>query len=91
MANIKTNKNIARKLYNQGTTVFLIPHKESHPLFMKGFNNTEGKNFDDVVTNFTELFCDSASSGRYPHFYVDQEVLALFIKYNPPKRKARKV
>ena len=66
----RIDKRIARKLYNQGETVLIIPHKcsPSAGWFTGMTIENTGAQFDALVNEFMYYNCCN-ELGRYPAFY----------------------
>ena len=85
----RVNKPMARKLYNNGCSVFLLPCKisdsamdGSHPwvkpyriniIESLAFNNKFGR----AVVEYEQYNCNS-SVGTYPHYYVSEEEISMY-------------
>ena len=68
----RIDKRIARKLYDQGVPVLIIPHKCSpRGAWVTGFEMiNNGRAFDAFVNEFTYYNCCN-ESGYYPAFYKE--------------------
>ena len=70
----RINKREARKLYNLGRLITILPCKANpnSPWFSNSAVSKESadKNFDALVNEFTYYNCNTAELGRYPAFYV---------------------
>ena len=79
MEYVKVSKPIARKMYNSGLTVNLLPCKVSTcSVWIRPFaiNKAESENlenqFDRTVNAFQYYNCN-AETGYYSSFYVDED------------------
>ena len=66
------NKTMARKLYNDGITINLIPCKcniNGVWVSLCQVNNSEGQNFDSVLNSY--YYNCIPELGRYPHYFVE--------------------
>ena len=76
----KLNKTQARKLYNAGQTIMLVPCKVN-PNNMWGighyFSNAEGdgfeRDFDKVVSYYSYYNCQYNELGKYCAYYIEEE------------------
>ena len=70
----RINKREARKLYNLGRPITILPCKANpnSPWFSNSTVSKEStdKDFDALVNEFTYYNCNTAELGRYPAFYV---------------------
>lgn len=70
----RINKSEARKLYNLGRPITVLPHKANpnSPWFSNSIILTESTNrdFDALVNEFAFYNCNTSELGRYPAFYV---------------------
>ena len=69
----RVNKSVARKLFNLGKDIFMIPCKANPHSPWTGFaviNNSEGDVFDKIVNAYEYYNCNS-EMGYYPHYYVE--------------------
>lgn len=83
---VKVRKEIARKFYNQGFDVRLLPCKVSEQaLYAKNAwvqaviinkkDSEETKNaFDRTVNSYRYYNCQNAELGYYPHYYIEESV-----------------
>ena len=72
---IKVNKTKARKLYDAGVALFLIPCKVSlDNIWGIGgfFDKSCGKTFDALVNEFEYYNCNNNEMGKYCSFYFKQ-------------------
>lgn len=72
----KVNKTQARKLFNEGHSIFLVPCKARFGSMYYGNGceivktvNDEGA-FDRAVDEFTYYNCTSQTVGLYPAYYI---------------------
>lgn len=78
MLNVEINgykrirKDEARRLYNEGTTIYLLPWKvypdDNHP-WIKPYK-MEGGPFEKVVNEFEYYNCNIAELGYYAAYYI---------------------
>lgn len=74
----RVSKNVARKLFNNGQTIFFIPCKANPTsawdigmvIPPKKNNNPKEKVFDQVCDAFEYYNCNSNELGRRANFYV---------------------
>ena len=69
----RINKREARKLYNLGRTITVLPSKANpnSPWFSNSTVSKEsGRDFDALVNEFIYYNCNTSELGRYPAFYV---------------------
>ena len=70
----RINKSKARKLYNLGRTITILPCKANpnSPWFSNSTVSKESadKNFDALVNEFTFYNCNTSELGHRPAFYV---------------------
>lgn len=70
----RINKSEARKLYNLGRPIMVLPCKANpnSPWFSNSTVTKEStdKDFDTLVNEFTYYNCNTAELGRRPMFYV---------------------
>lgn len=70
----RINKPEARKLYNLGRPITVLPCKAdpNSPWFSNSTISKEltDKDFDTLVNEFVFYNCNTAELGRYPAFYV---------------------
>ena len=70
----RINKREARKLYNLGRPITILPCKANpnSPWFSNSTVSKESadKNFDALVNEFTFYNCNTSELGRRPAFYV---------------------
>ena len=70
----RINKREARKLYNLGKPITILPCKANpnSPWLSNSEVSKESTNrdFDALVNEFTFYNCNTAELGRYPAFYV---------------------
>jgi len=72
----RIQKRKARSLFNKGRTVYLVPSKlnpESPFVGYIGVNKDRSGDFDKAVNAFEYYNCTN-ETGRYAHFYTDNEV-----------------
>ena len=72
---VKIRKNTARKLFNNGHELIIIPCKcAPGRVWLTGFkickNNLENADFDRLINEFEYYNCNS-ELGRYTHFYIE--------------------
>ena len=73
---LKIDKRKARKLYNRGEDVYLLPCKVRpggmwiEP-FLINTRNSEGRNFESLVNEF-EFYNCSSETGRSASFYMEE-------------------
>lgn len=68
----KVNKSAARKAYNEGKVVYLIPCKARVGVFQPvaiNIRNLDGHDFDATVNTFEYYNC-CADLGAYAHYYL---------------------
>jgi hypothetical protein len=79
---VKINKNKARRLFNKGITIFLLPCNvrinnvwmiplEINNKEINEFINIDITYFDSIVNNFEYYNCNS-ELGNYTHFYIKE-------------------
>ena len=76
MGFIKVNKTKAKRLYDDGETVYLVPCKVFpdfnnnwiQPIKAKKSNDTDF--FENFVNNFEYYNCQLNETGKYTHFYI---------------------
>ena len=69
----RINKREARKLYNLGRTITILPCKANpnSPWFSNSMISKEsGRDFDALVNEFTYYNCNTSELGRRPAFYA---------------------
>ena len=70
----RINKRVARKLYNLGRTITVLPCKANpnSPWFSNSTVSKEStdKDFDALVNEFTYYNCNTSELGHRPAFYV---------------------
>ena len=69
----KINKTQARKAFNNGLEVTMVPHKANpySPWFSgASYNNASEKSFDELVNNITYYNCNS-ELGYYLAYYIN--------------------
>lgn len=69
----KINKTQARKAFNNGVNVTMLPHKASpySPWFSgASYDNKNDKSFDDIVAAITFYNCNS-ELGYYLAYYIN--------------------
>ena len=70
----RINKREARKLYNLGRTITILPCKANpnSPWFSNSTVSKESadKNFDALVNEFTFYNCNTSELGHRPAFYI---------------------
>ena len=70
----RINKREARKLYNLGRTITVLPYKANpnSPWFSNSTVSKEStdKDFDALVNEFTYYNCNTSELGHRPAFYV---------------------
>lgn len=79
----RVSKPSARKLYNSGVEIYIIPHKV-RPCTACGIGAFYSKDlyvdfdgdFDALVNQYTYYNCQYNEWGKYPAFYVRKEDLA---------------
>jgi len=67
------NKTMARKLYNDGRTINLIPCKcgiNGIWVNLCQVNNSEGQNFDSMLNSYYYYNC-IPELGLYPHYFIE--------------------
>lgn len=80
----KVNKATARKMYNNGITIFLLPckvrdcfadgsHEWLKPCEISLFTSEESENKFDRKVNAFEYYNCNAELGYYAHFFVTEE------------------
>jgi hypothetical protein len=80
---VKVNKTKARRLFNEGKTLYFVPCKVypnyNNPWVRPYDINLERikdevvfNNFDSIVNNFEYYNCNS-ELGNYTHFYIEKE------------------
>lgn len=84
----RINKTLARKLYNCGYNINLVPCKcaldnnmaKTCVNIMQNNDeyNTFGNSFDAVVNEFEYYNCCYGETGKYSHFYVEEKDLESF-------------
>ena len=72
---VKIRKNKARKLFNEGYELIIIPCNCSpNGVWFKGFRicktNLENSDFDRLINEFEYYNCNS-ELGRYTHYYIE--------------------
>lgn len=70
---IKIDKRKARKLYDAGVAIFLIPNNfrvDNNWGIGSYFDNRCGKTFDALVNEFEYYNCQSKETGKYCSFYI---------------------
>lgn len=71
----RINKSEARRLYNSGRPVKILPCK-ANPKDSPWFSNSTiskestGRDFDAAINEFAYCYCNTSELGRYPAFYV---------------------
>lgn len=85
MTYIKVRKENARKYYNKGCDIALLPCKASEsvlyeqdvwvrPVIINKKNTEKTENaFDRTVNEFIYYNCQWAETGYYPHYYIKKE------------------
>ena len=88
----KINKPIARKMFNNGITIYLLPCKVSemalnsdietwgHPVSInitKDQLDSKHNKFDRAINEYCFYNCN-AELGYYPHYYVTEEDVASY-------------
>jgi hypothetical protein len=72
----KINKPTARKLYNSGADVVMIPCKcRPGGAWLTGATvnkNSTSRSFDDLVNEFVYYNCNYYELGYYPAFYIEE-------------------
>lgn len=69
----RINKSEARKLYNLGRPIVVLPCKAnpSSPWFSNSmFSKKSGRDFDALVNEFTYYNCNTSELGRRSAFYA---------------------
>lgn len=69
----RINKRVARKLFNEGKTVWITAcnmRPECGLLMNAGTYENELSDFDTFVNSFTYYNCNN-ETGRYPAFYIE--------------------
>lgn len=69
----RINKRVARKLFNEGKTVWITAcnmRPECGLLMNAGTYENELIDFDTFVNSFTYYTCNN-ETGRYPAFYIE--------------------
>lgn len=69
----RINKRIARKLFNEGKTLWITAcnmRPEQGLLMNAGTYENELSDFDTFVNSFTYYNCNN-ETGRYPAFYIE--------------------
>ena len=69
----RINKSEARKLYNLGRPITVLPCKANpnSPWFSNSMISKElGRDFDALVNEFTYYNCNTSELGRRPAFYA---------------------
>lgn len=69
----RINKRVARKLFNEGKTVWITAcntRPECGLLMNAGTYENELVDFDTFVNSFTYYNCNN-ETGRYPAFYIE--------------------
>ena len=72
---VKIRKNKARKLFNEGCELIIIPCNCSpNGVWLTGFRicktNLENSDFDRLINEFEYYNCNS-ELGRYTHYYIE--------------------
>lgn len=71
----RIRKDQARKRYNAGEKIFIVPCK-IRPDNLWGFRgcmvNNHGRDFDSYVNEFEYYNCGYAETGRYAAFYIPE-------------------
>mgnify|MGYP003391799617 FL=1 len=72
---VKIRKNTARKLFNEGHALIIIPCNCSpNGFWVKGFRicktKLENSDFDRLINEFEYYNCNS-ELGRYTHYYIE--------------------
>ena len=72
---VKIRKNQARKLFNEGHELIIIPCNCSpNGVWVSGFRickaNLENSDFDRLINEFEYYNCNS-ELGRYTHYYIE--------------------
>jgi len=76
---MKINKQKARRLFNEGVRIMLLPckcrlSKENMWIQPIGISNKYTEDFDKMINNFEYHNCNN-ELGKYTHFYIaDEEV-----------------
>ena len=73
---VKIRKNTARKLFNEGRELVIIPSNCSpNGAWVKGYrickNNLENSDFDRLINEFEYYNCNG-ELGRYTHYYIEE-------------------
>ena len=79
MAQVRVNKQKAKRLYNQGESVTIIPcNVPLLNLWIGGYTfniqQTEHREFDKIINSFMFYNC-SYQLGRYPAYYVEESLV----------------
>lgn len=76
---IKVQKRTAKKLYNSGKTIYLVPcnvYPSETNMWIKpcDVNNAkeEMADFDSIVNGFEYFNCNDRQTGRYTSFYIKE-------------------
>lgn len=84
----KVNKSVARKLYDKGCTILLLPCKVNDSLVQDypnqwirpfsicmdtGYGVMNDALFDDIISNYMYYNCTIPELGYYPHYFVSEE------------------
>ena len=80
---IKINKTRARRLFNEGITIYLLPCNvglssiwvKPCPINNRELNefmNIDISYFDSQVNNFEYYNCNCNELGKYSHFYIEE-------------------
>lgn len=67
----RISKAQARKLYDNGGTITIVPCNLRPGAWGVDINNADGRTFDAVVNEFAYYNCGYAETGRRPAFYID--------------------
>lgn len=67
----RINKAQARKIYNNGGSVTIVPCNLRPGMWGVDISNAGGYTFDQVVNAFSYYNCTGSEVGRYPAFYID--------------------
>ena len=73
---VKIRKNTARKLFNEGQELIIIPcNCAPNGAWLTGFRicktNLENSDFDRLINEFEYYNCNS-ELGRYTHYYLEE-------------------
>lgn len=75
----RVDKRIARKLYNEGRDIYVVPNKvridNSWGLtadVQRDYEGCQDRTFDQIINEFIFYNCGYAETGRYPAYYIKE-------------------